>query len=105
MALTVPWSYLVIRAAYQRDIAENAKSLARRVEQLVVTKMEVAESHGLNTWALRPGQGVYQDVLNTLDLETRTDPTIRAAVFFYVSYSITPDGRPVRPDDVLALGQ
>ena len=28
MVLTVPWSYLVILAAYERDISENARSLA-----------------------------------------------------------------------------
>ena len=30
--LTVPWSYFVLRAAYDRDVTENARSLAHRVE-------------------------------------------------------------------------
>src|SRR5437763_11642998 len=30
--LTVPWSYWVIKAAYYRDVLDNAKAMARRVE-------------------------------------------------------------------------
>jgi len=103
--LTIPWSYLVIRAAYNRDIEENARALARRVEQSVVTRVAIAESRGLNTWVMRPGQGVYAEVLNALAVELRADPAIRAAVFFYVSYRIGSDGRPVSPDDVVAMAQ
>ena len=95
--LTVPWSYLVIRAAYNRDIAENAKSLARRVEQSVVTRVAIAESRGLNTWGMRPGQGVSDEVLNALGVEMSADPTIRAAVFFYVTYTVSSDGKPLHP--------
>ena len=104
-ALTIPWSYLVLRAAYERDIAENAKSLARRVEQSVVTRVAIAEARGFNTWVMRPGQAVYQEVLNALGVEMSADPTIRAAVFFYVTYTVTPDGTPLQPDDVLAMVQ
>jgi signal transduction histidine kinase len=32
VALTVPWMYLVFRAIYERDVLDNAQSLARRVE-------------------------------------------------------------------------
>ena len=102
-ALTVPWSYLVLRAAYDRDIAENAKSLARRVEQPVQIKVAQARARGINPWRLQPRQVIDEELFNALAVEMRADPAIRAAVFYFVQYDMGPDGQPGRPVEIAAL--
>lgn len=75
--LTVPWSYWVIKAAYDRDIIDNARSVASRVEHRVEIQPRSA--------------GVLAaDALRT---ELAADPTVLVA-FYYDLRSLTP-GAPI----------
>lgn len=86
IVLTVPWSYLVLKAAYDRDVTENARALAHRVE--------IQRSFTL----ARPGDPLYTlmepardkamaDVLRT---EIQSDPSVQTLIFFSILYLETP---------------
>src|SRR5687768_12345837 len=45
--LTVPWTYWVILAAYDRDVMQNAEMLARRVEVQVAMMQKPASTDAL----------------------------------------------------------
>jgi two-component system sensor histidine kinase HydH len=68
-ALTVPWSYWVIKAAYDRDIIENARSIAQRVQLRV---------------ALAPHNAIAQ-ATDALATEISTDPTVITAFYYDLS--------------------
>ncbi|MGH7214393.1 MAG: sensor histidine kinase [Tepidisphaeraceae bacterium] len=68
--MTVPWTYWVILAAYDRDIDQNAKMLARRVEIQVT---------------LTPKPRSLQSVKEALQAELLGDQTVKAVVFCDVS--------------------
>ena len=104
MVLTVPWSYLVILAAYERDISENARSLAKRLEQPLVMKIARAEGRGFNTWNLDPHLVTEDlDLARAIVVEMSTDPSISTAAFYFVSYKIDANGRPIEALDVGVL--
>lgn len=64
--LTVPWSIWVIRAAYDRDIIDNARNIAKRVELRV---------------AMDPKNTIAQ-ASDALAAEISTDPAVLTAVYF-----------------------
>jgi signal transduction histidine kinase len=67
-ALTVPWTYWVIQAAFDRDVMENAKSLARRVELRLL---------------LNPNSEEAREALHT---ELASDATVQLALFVDLSH-------------------
>ncbi len=67
--LTVPWSYWVIKAAYDRDVLDNAKSLARRVELRVLLSAP-------------RGSSPPAEAAEALRTELTSDPTVQLAVFY-----------------------
>lgn len=67
-ALTVPWTYWVIQATFDRDMMENAKSLARRVELRLLQKPDSAEA---------------REALRT---ELTSDSTVHLALFVDLSH-------------------
>src|SRR6059058_2717962 len=64
--LTVPWSYWVIKAAYDRDIIDNARSIALRVEH----RVEIQP---------RSAGALAFDALRT---ELAADPTVLVAFYY-----------------------
>ena len=76
--LTVPWSYWVIKAAFDRDVVDNASVLARRVELRML--LAAASSNG-------PQQA--SDVLAT---ELAVDQTVQTAAFFDLRNPARPIG-------------
>ena len=88
--LTVPWSYFVLNAAYNRDVLENARSLARRVE----TQHAATYGSGpLPMDFLFP----YRDALrkrqmsDALKAEISSEPSVQTLVFYSISY-VKPEG-------------
>jgi signal transduction histidine kinase len=76
--LTVPWSYWVIKAAYDRDVIENARALARRVELRVLTQQNYSTAP--------------QQASEALAQELIVDPTVQTAAFFDLRYPSQPVG-------------
>ncbi len=104
LVLTVPWSYLVILAAYDRDISENARSVAKRLEQPLIMKIARAEGMGFNTWNLNPRLVTEDpDLARSIVVEMNADPSIQTAAFYFVSYEIDAKGRPIEAKDVGVL--
>ena len=66
--LTVPWSYWVIKAAYDRDVLDNANNLARRVEM----RMLLSEA----------ASNAPQQTSDVLATELALDSTVQTAAFF-----------------------
>jgi signal transduction histidine kinase len=104
MLLTVPWSYFVLNAAYNRDVTDNARSLARRVE------LQHSISYG--------GSGNPMDAIfpfreqlrrdqmkDTLQTEIRSDTSVQTLVFYSISYVPRPGGGEAEPvlEDLLAI--
>jgi len=67
-ALTIPWTFWVIYEAYNRDVLENARMLAKRVEIRILSSPEARTS---------PKQA--SDALNA---ELASDDTVQLAIFF-----------------------
>ena len=76
--LTVPWSYWVIKAAYDRDVLDNANNLARRVEM----RMLVSEA----------ASNAPQQTADVLATELALDSTVQTAAFFDVRNPNRPMG-------------
>ena len=77
--LTAPWSYWVVKAAYDREVLDHAETLARRIEM----RVEAAHIYSVNA----PAQA--EDVMGT---ELHLDPTVQTAVFFDIQYVRNPVG-------------
>ena len=71
-ALTLPWTFWVIDAAYARDVNEKSARLAERV------KIQLANRSTIPFW--RFGQS-EQEVLEPIRAELLGDPTVQAVVF------------------------
>ena len=100
--LTVPWSYLVVRAAYRRDILENAKSLAKRVE--IQRKMTYALPDDPRAPGYKDREAYRQrQMVETLRGEIVTDPTVKSLVYYHIGYGTPPSGAP-QPVMVSMLG-
>lgn len=76
--LTVPWSIWVIKAAYDRDVLENAKALARRVE----LRMLLSPAYS----------NAPQQASEALATELTLDPTVQTGVFFDLRFPNQPIG-------------
>ena len=76
--LTVPWSYWVIKAAFDRDILDNATSLARRVE----LRMLLSPAYS----------NAPQQASDALATELTLDPTVQTGVFFDLRFPNQPIG-------------
>jgi signal transduction histidine kinase len=69
--LTVPWTLLVFRAAYQRDVLENAQALARRVEiNLTITPLNPRSE---------------AEAVRAVRTELLSDPSVQTVAFYNVS--------------------
>ncbi len=66
--LTVPWSYWVIKAVYDRDVLDNARNIARRVEMRMIFPP--------------PTSNAPQQVSEVLNTELSLDSTVQTAAFF-----------------------
>jgi signal transduction histidine kinase len=76
--LTVPWSYWVIKAAYDRDVLDNAQTLARRLELRLL---------------LSPNYGsAPQRALDVLSTELTLDLTVQTALFVDLRHPDNPVG-------------
>jgi signal transduction histidine kinase len=102
--LTVPWSYLVLKAAYDRDVLENARSLARRVElQRQITYAD-AESP-LDVILPARERAREQQMKDALKTEIRSDPSVQTLVFYNILYEkpLTPGGSQPALAEFLAI--
>jgi signal transduction histidine kinase len=88
--LTVPWSYFVLNAAYNRDVTENARALARRVE------IQHSVTYGAPNvpmdfvFPLRDAMRKRQ-MSDALQTEISSDPSVQTLVFYSISY-VRPQG-------------
>lgn len=93
LVLTVPWTILVLLAAYNRDVTENARSLARRVEQSLTQTIRTINARraewpfDFGPFAESPQDVIDQRVIETLRTEMRSDPSVQTAVFYTVIYN------------------
>jgi signal transduction histidine kinase len=88
-ALTIPWSLLVLRAAYDRDVTENARALARRVElQRTISYADADTPMGL-FFPLRE-QAREQQMKDALSTEINSDPSVQTLVFYSILYERVP---------------
>jgi signal transduction histidine kinase len=96
-ALTVPWSYFVLQAAYDRDVNENAKALARRVE--LQRSITYADAAGSMSIFYPPGR--EQQMKDALATEITSDPSVQTLVFYNILYwKGADDARPPEPAQV-----
>jgi signal transduction histidine kinase len=94
--LTVPWSLLVLKAAYDRDVTENAKALARRVElQHKISYADATGPMGIFFPALRETR--EQQMKDALSTEIRSDPTVQTLVFYSILYDRSADPKGPQP--------
>lgn len=86
IVLTVPWSYLVLKAAYDRDVTENARALAHRVENQRLLSMS---SPGTPFFPLVQSaqDKAMADILQT---EIKSDPSVQTLIFFSILYFESP---------------
>jgi signal transduction histidine kinase len=84
-ALTVPWSYFVLRAAYNRDVEENARALARRVEmQRTIT---YADAGGVPEFVMPFRENARrQRMVSALLAEVGSDPSVQTLIFYNITY-------------------
>jgi signal transduction histidine kinase len=86
IVLTVPWSYLVLKAAYDRDVTENARALAHRVE--IQRSFTLARPGDPLFTLMEPARDkAMADVLRT---EIKSDPSVQTLIFFSILYLETP---------------
>ena len=71
--LAVPWSWWVIKQAYERDIIDNAQTLARRLELQLLAS---------NVYASENPYRALQQALDVLKTELDADPTVQTTMFF-----------------------
>ena len=76
--LTVPWSYWVIKSAYDRDVLDNARMLAKRLEASMLLPSV--------------SSGVPQQALDVLSTELALDSTVQTAAFFDLRFPNRPIG-------------
>jgi signal transduction histidine kinase len=103
IVLPVPWTLLVLRAAYKRDVRENAQSLARRVEyQRVMTFRAMRNVYGsVDPWSFGD-EVIDQQMADSLRAELRSDPSVQSVVFYTVGYDEST--KPPTPDRVRVIG-
>jgi len=95
--LTVPWSYFVLRAAYNRDVSENARALARRVE--FQRQMTYADAGGpLDLFFPQREKVRKQQMASALITELGSDPTVQALIFYNILYKRQTPGGPPMPE-------
>jgi signal transduction histidine kinase len=102
--LTVPWTLLVLRAAYKRDVRENAQSLARRVEyHRIMTLRAMRNVNGvIDPWSSAPDDLLDNQMADSLRAELRGDPSVQRVIFYTVGYNETTN--PPVPDRVRVIG-
>src|SRR6185503_6289978 len=71
VVLTVPWTFLVFRAIYQRDVLDNAQALARRVETHLTMAPPTARSQS--------------EIERAVRTELISDPAVQTLAFYEVS--------------------
>jgi signal transduction histidine kinase len=98
--LTVPWSYFVLNAAYNRDVTENARALARRVEL----------QHSITYGGMNNPMDVIfpfraEQMKDALRTEIGSDPSVQTLVFYSISYPREAEGPRAEPvlDRLLAI--
>jgi signal transduction histidine kinase len=95
-ALTIPWSYFVLRAAYNRDIEENARALARRVEfQRTMTYADAGSVQDL-FFPFRE-EARKQKMASALLAEVGSDPSVQSLIFYNLDYERKPTPRDLPP--------
>jgi hypothetical protein len=102
--LTVPWSYFVLKAAYDRDVTENARALARRVEQQ--RTITYADAGGPIDFMFPLREKVREKQMgDALRTEINSDPSVQTLVFYNILYQRNPDPDPPTPAmaEVLAV--
>src|SRR4051794_11387251 len=101
VVLTAPWSLLVVKAAYERDVMQNAQSLARRVEW---QRGATLRSFGRNIdpWTIGADALLDQQMADSLRAELRSDPTVQTVIFYMVGYDQAKN--PPVPDRVQVIG-
>jgi signal transduction histidine kinase len=102
--LTVPWSYFVLKAAYDRDVTDNARALARRVEQQ--RTITYADAGGPIDFMVPLREKVReQQMADALKTEIRSDPSVQTLVFYNIIYEQRPGPLPPAPAlaEVLAV--
>ena len=87
--LTVPWSYLVLKAAYDRDVTENARALARRVE---IQRSLTLSQPGMAIDLLFPliEQARDKAMADALRSEIASDPSVQTLIFYNILYLQSP---------------
>jgi signal transduction histidine kinase len=101
VVLTAPWSLLVIKAAYERDVMQNAQALARRVEwQRAATLRQLGGN--IDPWTISADSLLDQQMADSLRAELRSDPTVQSVIFYMVGYDERK--RPREPDRVQVIG-
>jgi signal transduction histidine kinase len=80
---TVPWSYIVLQAAYDRDVTENARALARRVELQRDFTSDDSSSDPLFLLRRNVREQQMKDALKT---EIRSDPSVQTLVSYNIIY-------------------
>ncbi|MDB5319995.1 MAG: multi-sensor signal transduction histidine kinase [Phycisphaerales bacterium] len=94
--LTVPWSYLVLRAAYDRDVTENARSLAHRVEfQREMTYADAGSA--LDVVFPMRGEARKRHMATALTTEIGSDPSVQTLIFYNILYEQHPAPAPPTP--------
>jgi signal transduction histidine kinase len=102
--LTVPWSYFVLNAAYNRDVTENARALARRVE-LQHSITYGGSGNPMDAFFPFREQMRRDQMKDTLQTEIRSDTSVQTLVFYAISYVPRPGGGEPEPvlQDLLAI--
>ncbi|HEY7116291.1 MAG TPA: HAMP domain-containing sensor histidine kinase [Tepidisphaeraceae bacterium] len=87
--LTIPWSYFVLKAAYDRDVSENARAVARRVElQRSITYSDANGPFDL-VFPLRE-KAREEQMKDALRAEIGSDPSVQTLVFYNILYQRPP---------------
>jgi len=94
--LTVPWSYLVLRAAYDRDVTENARQLAHRVE--IQRQMTYADAGGpLDLVFPLREEARKRQMAGALATEIGSDPSVQTLIFYNIIYQQNTAPNPPTP--------
>ena len=96
VVLTVPWSYLVLKAAYDRDVTDNARALARRVEQQYTATYADANNPFDRFFPMREIARRKQ-MVDTLSAEIHSDATVQTLIFYDVIFDKYPERDPETP--------
>jgi signal transduction histidine kinase len=94
--LTVPWSYLVLRAAYDRDVTDNARQLAHRVE--IQREMTYADAGGpLDLVFPLREEARKRQMAGALATEIGSDPSVQTLIFYNILYQQNAAPHPPTP--------